>query len=529
MIIRTQILFFLLFLAPGCISAQPKNLNECNNYFDKTLSRKDIEYIRNLKEDDLSELHFTLGLNIRNKWIRGNRNPELVKYFHDLGLFNPDDISGVILQNYWSYLNNKTFDLNAQIVDYKKYWEQAKKYEEQNQLNIEYTDSKFKGNLINLEFIKNSNVPKLKIPDKNTANDIFCDEFIKYKDGYIINSLTTSPDREKIANIRYKYYYFDLLKRQVYELKIKGFDFVESIISIENVLYIAGKFNNKSKIVKYENEKGNLLNLISLGNIQEISDESWIKLGKFKSHLYALQNNGAYRFDGNYWDKLAQFNLTELIKSNSISSDSIIPTENIKVTNDKIYFLHEILQGRDCYLLEIDLKTDSLYEFWRKNKIFDNYKKEISSYTLIGYDSVFISASILDYESLVLSESNNFNALIYNNKIKSDLAAENTIKSRIVIKNSEKFIIVAENGLFSLEKNIIKPLAYFENVNQLVPINKVNNYHFNFQPRCCELIQNNVYLIGGLFGGLLIVDLEKNEIACFDDLKDFETFELLID
>ena len=44
--------------------------------------------------------------------------------------------------------------------------------------------------------------------------------------------------------------------------------------------------------------------------------------------------------------------------------------------------------------------------------------------------------------------------------------------------------------------------------------------NWNFQPRTVVVLGNNKYLVGGLWGGLYILDLRSNTIKCLDDLKD---------
>jgi hypothetical protein len=520
----------ILLLSNNCTAQeiQPKNLDECNIHFDKTLSKKDIEHIKNLKEDDIITLHFGLGLFIRNNWIRGERNPELVKFFSDLKVFEPDFISGVILENYWSYLNNKKFDLNKEIENHFINLQKRVEIEHQNKLNIDKTEALISSSLVDIKFNTDIKVPTLKIPNKIFTNDINSLEFIKHKNGFIVNSLTTSPSNPDV-DIAYNYFYFDLKNKEVFKLKIDGFDFVESIISIENTLYIAGKLKHKIKVIKVENNKISIVNNSITGKKgQFLNDSSWIKFGKYNNQLYALQNNGAYLFDGLNWVLKAQFNMLDYFKKNSISNRTIIPTENIKVNKNKLYFLQEIVQGRDCDLVELDMINNNLSEFWQQNNIIDNYKKEINNYTFLNEDSLLVSASRLGENILILKEKDKFNILINENKIKTNQENVDDIRIKTIIKTQNKGnILIAENGMFKLQNSTIEPLLYFENTTQLVKFNETNSYHYNFIPRCGELIEDNMYLLGGQFGGLLIVDLSKKEITCFDDKKAFNSIDLL--
>ena len=104
-----------------CMKNQkPKNLTECIQMLDKNLKKQDKEYIKTLTEEEFfMESHFTLGMGIRNEWIRSG-NPELVKFFSDEGVKHPDDMSAMILTSYYRHLLGKEIDFEGQISAHKK-------------------------------------------------------------------------------------------------------------------------------------------------------------------------------------------------------------------------------------------------------------------------------------------------------------------------------------------------------------------------------------------------------------------------
>ena len=103
---------------------KPKNLTECIQMLDKNLKKEDKDYIKTLSEDEFfMESHFTIGMGIRNEWIRSG-NPELVTFFLDQGVKHPDDMSAMILTSYYRHLLGKEIDIEVQISAYKKELEQ---------------------------------------------------------------------------------------------------------------------------------------------------------------------------------------------------------------------------------------------------------------------------------------------------------------------------------------------------------------------------------------------------------------------
>ena len=126
----TFCMFVISFIAFGQIKntdmkkEKPKNLTECIQMLDKTLKTEDKDYIKTLTEDEFfMESHFTIGMGIRNEWIRSG-NLELVTFFLDQGVKHPDDMSAMILTSYHRHLLGKEIDLEGQISAYKKELEQ---------------------------------------------------------------------------------------------------------------------------------------------------------------------------------------------------------------------------------------------------------------------------------------------------------------------------------------------------------------------------------------------------------------------
>ena len=102
----------------------PKNLDEVITHFKKAWTKEELTKFKKLSEQDaLASTHFTTGLWIRNNWIRGDRNPSLIKYFDSIGLRHPDDISAVIIRSLHRTLNNRSLEIEKQVAGYKAYWD----------------------------------------------------------------------------------------------------------------------------------------------------------------------------------------------------------------------------------------------------------------------------------------------------------------------------------------------------------------------------------------------------------------------
>lgn len=87
----------------------PKTKKECFAQLDEMLSEEDKQAV---VESDVFELHFTLGLWIRNNWLYPQSEEGTEKLLKDFGedfvSFDADDCSSIILEAYQKHLRRKT-------------------------------------------------------------------------------------------------------------------------------------------------------------------------------------------------------------------------------------------------------------------------------------------------------------------------------------------------------------------------------------------------------------------------------------
>ena len=89
----------------------PATLEEAYQYFDENLDADSIEYIKNSTYEQMIDMHFGLGLWIRNNWIYPSRD-RIAKEFEQDGYVWADDISSAILSGYRDYLNNEQVEID---------------------------------------------------------------------------------------------------------------------------------------------------------------------------------------------------------------------------------------------------------------------------------------------------------------------------------------------------------------------------------------------------------------------------------
>ena len=147
--IKTVLLIFLLcFNLPRCHAQTgnlPRDINEAIEYFNTTWNDKQKEEFRKKPERDaVTELHFSVGLWIRNNWIYGNRDKSLNDYFHKLGIPSVDDVSSIILTSFHRKLNNKPINLQKQVEECKAAWKPIIDCERKTKIQAVATYHRFK-------------------------------------------------------------------------------------------------------------------------------------------------------------------------------------------------------------------------------------------------------------------------------------------------------------------------------------------------------------------------------------------------
>ncbi|MBI5687552.1 MAG: hypothetical protein HZC54_20980 [Verrucomicrobia bacterium] len=104
----------------------PANLDDAHACLLKILPPEELQIIRDMKsEEGMIIYHRGLGMIIRNDWSlwAGSR---LSRYFEELGIDHPDDMSGIILDTFWCKLHDQPFRLNEHIAYYQTFWRATK-------------------------------------------------------------------------------------------------------------------------------------------------------------------------------------------------------------------------------------------------------------------------------------------------------------------------------------------------------------------------------------------------------------------
>lgn len=181
----------------------PTDLNDAISYFECKTPEKDLNDFKNKAENDAtSSLHFGGGMSIRNNWKLWAGTSELSKFFRDLGINHPDDMSGIIFTSLHRKLNGIEIDLDSQVKYYKDYWAESERKETERK-NEEFNEYKI-GDIVeftyNYDFVSKKQEKKW-MDDKCYATGIIQDlnsEKLELK-----VKLIKSCDRNGIVILKY--------------------------------------------------------------------------------------------------------------------------------------------------------------------------------------------------------------------------------------------------------------------------------------------------------------------------------------
>ncbi|MDA3882482.1 MAG: hypothetical protein PF481_04320 [Bacteroidales bacterium] len=110
------------------LNYKPINLEEAVNQLKIIHQDSTKQKIMEMSEDEfLAGAHFGLGMWIRNNWGLW-KGQELAKYFNSIGIYHPDDMSGIILTSYYRELHGQDWKIDEQIQYYQDYWKKSNEH-----------------------------------------------------------------------------------------------------------------------------------------------------------------------------------------------------------------------------------------------------------------------------------------------------------------------------------------------------------------------------------------------------------------
>lgn len=133
---RNSLLILLLFAFSSTFGQtdskkenyKPVNLEEAVEQLRIIHHDSTKQKILEMTEDEfLGGAHMGLGMWMRNNWGLW-KGKELAKYFNSIGIYHPDDMSGIILTTYYRKLHDQELKVDEQVKYYQDYWKKSNEH-----------------------------------------------------------------------------------------------------------------------------------------------------------------------------------------------------------------------------------------------------------------------------------------------------------------------------------------------------------------------------------------------------------------
>jgi len=123
------VLPLMTLLAVADERVAPQTLAEAFAALDNALSADERSSFRRKPEAKaVADEHLSLGLMIRNEWLR-TKGSRLALELRDAGARSFDDASSMVLRSYWRHLNGLPIELEVQGECYRRWSEEQRRLE----------------------------------------------------------------------------------------------------------------------------------------------------------------------------------------------------------------------------------------------------------------------------------------------------------------------------------------------------------------------------------------------------------------
>jgi hypothetical protein len=353
------------------------------------------------------------------------------------------------------------------------------------------------------------NAKTIKIPKRKYDSPFFCNEIIPYRNGFIINSITSSRAGRTID--------FSLKK-----VSISNADTIEAIVSSGSTLYYSFIKNGKRQIDYIQgNLTQSLVSEASTDIRNDIDTSKWIKLGLENGKLFILSPNALFEYSGEEWKRLVNYSLDDFYinRMRYRRSMSMLPTKNIIIKNSSVYFLQEVVQDRTCNLFRLNISNGAIDNYFSTLDYNDNYLKQVNDFTFLDDGSLLVSSSrLIGNNMLINTKGEKVNVWVFNNAIATTNGVKIEVPITTALNSGDTLILASSKGLYLKYFDTIQPLCYFENSHQAIK-EKHEQIDFPFEPRSIFKVAYNNFIVGGMWGGLYQVDILNNKLTCLDDIN----------
>jgi hypothetical protein len=486
----------------------PNDLDDCLVELAKMLPVTALQDMKSCTEDDMILYHSNFGMGLRNDWglWKGSR---LSSYFHGLGIYHPDDMSGIILVSFWRHLHGKPLKVQEQIHHYQEFWRGQKSAEEVEGLRVQRASNEIAQRIIGLA-VSGTEKASVRLPRRKDEG-LRIRYLHEFRDGLFLTAKLVGSARDDFT---IQCFFWNKQDQQIHPVQLREIEHLQDGIVIDKTAYLHGQTQRTDVIIQVSNT--------GKKQIELPPGEGAINLCVGANRLMAVRGHDVYELSTAGWQRIVKIVVC-------VPHTATPPV----VSERRIYFRDEGHDEDDKRLSWIDLDhPDRLVTFDRdvglvgpEGPRWENVWSFLP--TKDGRLWICTGSSVGNASLLVWNKENSYQICIMNGKLtfNGSLLGESVFDKDPPSDSYEitgvsqdqhgDIIAVGPSGLFKLRdrRSLIKVVA-FANTSQLIPVGGGHNYHWDWVPTHVLETSKDNYFIGAHWGGAYV--LRRNDLGQFE-------------
>ncbi len=497
----------------------PIDLDDAIRHLKETLSAEDIEVLRSADEEELARFHFGLGLSLRNRWglWGGSR---LAEWFNSIGIFHPDDMSGIIITSLVRDLQGKPIELEAQIAEYQVYWAAAEEYERQEELEEVERRGRRDEARLNWGWVPGP-AAEVTLPPQPDWHDIW--GLHAYDGGFLV---VTKRFRASYSPVWHDGIYFlGSPGGRLERVKVSGCLYQHDVIVRDDAAtWLCRSFQGEWSLVTTGPGDTGATRTVVLD-----TDHDWLRLGHGEAGLLLVGADRIYREDGEDWDAIYEapsatrdFNLFDQDKDYDAEAnpETFLPQRSATpIEHGGYIYFHVEDSGNETDLYRLSLSGSS--------KNLENAQEFIAGHYIgpwsfrvgdIGVDdsgTLWIASHGLGV--LVAVESNGevgiasiFGSLDFSGPI-DDIERpadwRENLPTGAILHENGSIVLAGVDGIATVIDGEVEPLVRFvypEGMDR-VPYTSRPQYDYHVKPQRLGMFEDGSFVIGDRYDGVYVL------------------------
>jgi hypothetical protein len=497
----------------------PNNLDESFIELDHTLPLATRLTMRFNDEKSMGNYHRGLGMTLRNQWGLW-KGSKLNQYFQKQGIYNADNMSGIILTSYWRYLNNQPIQLEAQVSYYKEFGRRQKQAEEAEKLEVPKRIKRVQKAMMGWTF-NDQAVPSVLLPKRIDFSGTW--KLESYRGGFLAVFSGYKPMGEFTDRVWHSGIYFVASSTAPMQpVKRTGCEVIYDVVTHKQITYWLCRKGNKWALLVENGDR----------SIKETSIElssSWLRLVNAQDEIFLMDQKSIYKRNGQQWQPI----FTSLRPANRYQPfevDDLNPQANReipwsfppRVTTPYMIGYYIYLPARangnlqSLWRLNIQDKNadlESMDNFFTRD-YYGNWGRYGSQILPISDHSFWLTTSMLsDQDTLVKFEGNEIKIALYGGQVKFDgeigdvtldgNKRQNRISAQAIYRSNDNVLYLAGlGGLFRVERGVVRPIVRFHLPIGITTGNYEEGYRRMIKPQQLERFTDGGFLLGDAYSGL---------------------------